>query len=204
MKITNKKYTSLNLAKEDDRGENLIIDFIISSFFGLVIAFLTFKTYAIAFLIYLSVRFLYYFVFELLFGRTPGKYQTRTKVLNKEGNTPTLLQLIIRTLSRFISIFSGISDDERAIHDQLSNTFVIKDLNLKKIEIRQPLIFIFNQTILGCLIYYIFNQHKIETLGLEMIALIVLVIAFISGLFFGFRKIRASTSLKHPSTASKE
>jgi len=204
MKITNNKYLNLNLANEDDRGENLIIDFVISSFFGLLIAYLTFKNYLIAFSIYFAIRACYYFVFELVSGRTLGKYQTQTKVVNKNGNAPSALQLIIRTLSRFLSVFSGISDDERAVHDIFSNTFVIKDLELRKIEIRLPLILIFNQTILGFFIFYIINNHKLETLGLEMIALTFLVIAFVSGLFFGIKKIRSSTSPKHQTTASKE
>ena len=144
MKITNDKYKNLNLANEEERGENLIIDFIISSIFGLVIAFLTFKNFTVAFLIYLLVRFIYYLAFESLLGRTPGKYQTKTKVVNRIGEKPTLVQLIKRNLSRFVSILSGISDDERAIHDNLSNTFVIKNNELKKIEFKQPLILIFN------------------------------------------------------------
>ncbi|BAO75339.1 RDD family protein [Winogradskyella sp. PG-2] len=193
MKITNKKYKNHNLANEDDRGENLIIDFIISSFLGILIGFLIFELFIYIIIVYFSVRFLYYFIFELAYGRTLGKFQTQTIVMNKDGNLPTMIQLIIRSLSRFISIFSGISDDERAIHDYSSNTYVIKDLNLRKIEIRQPLIFIFNQTLLGSLIYYIFNHHDLETIDIEMIALIVLVIAFISGLFFGIKKMRSST-----------
>ncbi|MBC3845973.1 RDD family protein [Winogradskyella echinorum] len=202
MKITNQKYKNLNLANEESRGENLIIDFIISSFFGLLVAYLTFESYKVAFLMYLFVRFLYYFGFELALGRTPGKYQTQTKVVTSSGNPPTIIQLLIRTLSRFISILSGVSDDERAIHDSFSNTYVIKDIELRKIEIKQPLILVFNQTILGFLIFYIVNENKIETL--EMVALAFLCIAFISGLIFGIKKITASTSPKLPSAALKE
>jgi len=187
MKITNNVYQNLNLANEDDRGENLIIDFVISSFFGILIAYLTFTNYTVAFFTYAFVRFLYYFVFELVSGRTPGKYQTLTKVVNKNGNKPSIGQLIIRTLSRSITVFSGLSDDERTIHDNFSNTFVIKDLTLKKIEFKYPLILIFNLSILGCLIYYVSSKSVLETI--DIIALFVLILAFVSGLIFGIKKM---------------
>jgi len=44
MKITNEKYKDLNLAIEDERGDNLIIDFILSTRFGLTIVYRSFKT----------------------------------------------------------------------------------------------------------------------------------------------------------------
>lgn len=155
MKITNKKYKNLNLANEEERGENFIIDFVISSIFGIVIAFLTFKNFTIAFLTYIIVRFIYYITFEYILNRTPGKYQTQTKVLNRKGLKPTLVQLIKRNLSRFITIFSGISDNERAIHDNFSNTFVIKNIELNKIEIKKPLIFTFYLIVMTCFVYYL-------------------------------------------------
>ena len=188
MKITNDKYKNLNLANEEERGENLIIDFIISSIFGLVIAFLTFKNFTVAFLIYLLVRFIYYLAFESLLGRTPGKYQTKTKVVNRIGEKPTLVQLIKRNLSRFVSILSGISDDERAIHDNLSNTFVIKNNELKKIEFKQPLILIFNLSLVGFWIYYFGTKSKLELI--DKIMLVILILAFIYGLLFGIKKIK--------------
>ncbi|OUS00978.1 hypothetical protein A9Q86_09540 [Flavobacteriales bacterium 33_180_T64] len=191
MKITNKKYTNFNLASEDERGENLIIDFIISSVFGLGIAFLTFKNFTLAFLVYLLVRFIYYFCFESSFSRTPGKYQTQTIVVNQNGEKPTIFQLIKRNLSRFISLPSGISDDERAIHDYLSNTFVIKNTKLKnielnKIEIKQPLILIFNLSMLGFWIYIIGSKPRLKTL--DIIILIVLVLTLIYALIFRIKK----------------
>ena len=155
MKITNEKYKNLNLANEEQRGENLIIDFIISSIFGVAIAFLTFKNFTIAFLTYILVRFIYYFTFEYLYGRTPGKYQTQTEVVNETGKKPKIGQLIMRNISRFISILSGISDDERAVHDNLSNTFVIKNNELKKIEIKKPLILTVYLIVLSWFVYYL-------------------------------------------------
>jgi len=192
MKITNTKYKNLNLANEEERGENLIIDFIISSIFGIIIAFLTFKNFALSFLIYLIVRFIYYISFESLFGRTPGKYQTQTKVVNRVGEKPTIIQLIKRNLSRYISLPSGISDDERAIHDNLSNTFVIKNMKLKKIEIKQPLILIFNLSLVGFWIYFFGTKSELKMFDKVMLS--ILIFAFISGVIFGIKKLKTTAN----------
>lgn len=48
--------------------------------------------------------------------------------------------LIIRNLSRFFSLVSGISDDIKAVHDNLSGTMVLKDTDLRKVPIRINLI----------------------------------------------------------------
>ena len=169
MKITNEKYKNLNLANEGVRGDNLIIDFIISSVIGLSISFLTFKSYTMALLCYLLVKFLYYFCFEYFFGRTPGKYHTQSKVVNKDGGKPTTTQLIIRNLSRFFSVLSGVSDDERAVHDILSNTFVIHSLDLKKIGFKKNLIFIFIFSYAGVRIFDINSITEFNTIGLVLL-----------------------------------
>ncbi len=188
MKITNEKYKNLNLANEEQRGENLIIDFIISSIFGVAIAFLTFKNFTIAFLTYTLVRFIYYFTFEYLYGRTLGKYQTQTKVVNRSGGNPNIGQLIKRNISRFISVLSGVSDDERAVHDNLSNTFVIKNIKLKKIEIKQPLISIFYLSLIAYYIHFFANQSELELY--DIIVLTAMVVLFIYVLIIGIKKIK--------------
>lgn len=188
MKITNKVYKNLILANEDDRGENLIIDFIISSFIGVLIAFYTYKNLLLAFSIYILVRFIYYFTFEYLSGRTPGKYQTQTQVVNHVGEKPTMTQLIKRNLSRFISVFSGLSDDERALHDNASNTFVIKNEALKKIEFKRPLILLFNLIFFGFWIYYFGTKPKLEIL--DNILLIIYSFGFLYSLILGLKIMR--------------
>lgn len=187
MKITNTKYPNLNLANEDERGENLIIDFIISSSVGFSLAWLTYQNLLSAIFIYYVSRFLYYFLFESVTGRTPGKYQTRTIVVDKDGNKPSKNQLVIRSLSRFFSIFSGISDNERAIHDSLSDTFVISDKNLKKLEFRRPLIFLFNQSILIFLTYSFLDEPEYEFW--DILAITLLTFAILSGFVIAFIKL---------------
>lgn len=132
MKVTNTIYKNLNLADENIRSENFIIDFLWSSIIALLISYLTFKNYTIAFFVFITIRFLYYFLFELFLGRTPGKFKTQTIVVNKANLRPSISQIGVRNLIRFFSLISGISDQERAVHDSVSNTFIAHDLTLKK------------------------------------------------------------------------
>lgn len=204
MKITHQKYPNHNLANETERGENLGIDFILSSILGLLVVaiiyliypsiILGFSIYLKAFAIYLGVRFVYYFCFEVMYSRTPGKFQTQTKVVNKDGKKPSIFQLLIRSISRFISIFSGISDDERAIHDTISNTFVVQDSTLKRIESRQPMILLFNLLLVVCWIYYF--TVNLDKSSSETALLLALILATVYAVLVGFRRIGKKKALK--------
>nr|WP_321248273.1 RDD family protein [uncultured Psychroserpens sp.] len=204
MKITHQKYPNHNLANETERGENLGIDFILSSILGMLVIViiylispsisLEFSNYFKAFTIYLGVRFLYYFCFEAIYSRTPGKFQTQSIVVNKDGNKPTIFQLLIRNLIRFISVLSGISDDERAIHDAASNTFVVQDSNLKRVESRQYMILLFN-VILGAFWIYYFTK-KTGKSSSERALLITLILATVYAVVVGYRRIGKKKNLK--------
>jgi len=79
--------------------------------------------------LYLLILFLYYFIQELLFRKTIGKFITQTNVINSLGLKPTILQLIIRNASRLIPFeaFTYLSKEKRGLHDIFSKTYVIKD-----------------------------------------------------------------------------
>lgn len=73
----------------------------------------------------------YYVALEGVFGISIGKLMTGTRVVNEQGNTPTLAQAVVRTLSRFIpfeALSLAFSDDDRARgwHDSLARTYVIR------------------------------------------------------------------------------
>lgn len=70
----------------------------------------------------------YYFVMELVFGRTVGKIVTGTKVVRADGSRPSAGQIIGRTLSRIIPFeaFSFFSSPCVGWHDSLSGTRVVK------------------------------------------------------------------------------
>lgn len=100
--------------------------------------------------IFMSMYVLYYFAFEFVFGKTIGKFITRTKVVSSDGSKASLLQCIGRSFSRFLPfenisfLIAGIfkqSDNNRSFgdtllyvltysvfwHDSLPNTLVIQD-----------------------------------------------------------------------------
>ncbi len=71
--------------------------------------------------------FLYYFVLESIFTRTPGKYVTMTRVRSAGGKRPSILQFFLRSLLRLTLIdpfFIPFLD--RPLHDALSKTRVVE------------------------------------------------------------------------------
>ena len=81
------------------------------------------------YLIGLIVVFFTYFIQEFIFGKTIGKFMTKTHVVNSSGNKPTVGQLILRNFTRIIPFeaFTFVLKGSRGFHDSISNTYVIKD-----------------------------------------------------------------------------
>ncbi len=70
----------------------------------------------------------YWTLFEYFLGKTPGKFITRTKVVTKNGERPSLLNTLGRTLCRFIPFepFSFLGS-EVGWHDSITGTRVVND-----------------------------------------------------------------------------
>jgi uncharacterized RDD family membrane protein YckC len=123
----------LQFADKSTRLYNYVVDIFVIS----IIIFFAFFFIVMGFnpegnVIYYVVCFLgyygYYFLFEWRMGRTLGKFLTNTKVTNIQGEPPTILQILIRTLLRF-PLIDGISflfGSEVGIHDRLSGTRVVR------------------------------------------------------------------------------
>lgn len=75
------------------------------------------------------VLFATFFIQESIFGKTIGKFITKTHVVNSHGGKPTIWQLVLRNASRVIPFepFTFVLKNSRGFHDSISNTFVIKD-----------------------------------------------------------------------------
>ena len=74
-----------------------------------------------------ATLFGYYFIWEVLLSRTPGKYLTMSRVRSSNGKRPTVLQFFLRSLLRLILIdpfFIPILN--RPLHDALSKTRVVE------------------------------------------------------------------------------
>ena len=79
-------------------------------------------------LVCISLWFLYDFIFEAIWQRSPAKFITGTKVITSTGVKPSAGTIAIRTLIRFVP-FDGLSfcgQRVRGWHDKWSKTYVIK------------------------------------------------------------------------------
>ncbi|NES20951.1 MAG: RDD family protein [Symploca sp. SIO3E6] len=81
-------------------------------------------------LIAYCILFVYYLVSEAIWSKTPAKFITKTKVVNNQGEKPSLHMILRRTIIRFIPFeaFSLLgSKHPRGWHDKWSNTKVVDD-----------------------------------------------------------------------------
>jgi uncharacterized RDD family membrane protein YckC len=74
-----------------------------------------------------GLLFLYYAAAEFFFQRSLGKLATRTLVVSRHDQRPSLPAILLRTLCRFIPLepLSLLFSKNRALHDTLSGTKVV-------------------------------------------------------------------------------
>lgn len=77
--------------------------------------------------VWIGIILAYYIFFESLFGWTPAKLITRTKVIGKSGTKPNLNEVIGRTLLRLVpfEILSYMGKSALGWHDRWSGTMVV-------------------------------------------------------------------------------
>lgn len=75
-----------------------------------------------------SAILVYYIAFESLTAQTIGKMVTRTKVVSANGGKPSLKQVLVRTLIRFVPFewITCIDDKSRGWHDSIPKTYVVR------------------------------------------------------------------------------
>lgn len=84
-----------------------------------------------------------YFICEFKWQRTPGKYLTKTLVIDEYGNKPDARSLVLRSLIRIIPFepFSCFGDNySNGWHDRWSRTWVVTEEelgNIKKLQSEQ-------------------------------------------------------------------
>lgn len=110
----------------------LVIHSLVTSFLLPAVSFLNkiddYQTKLI-FTMYSTIVFYYLFFEFILKGRTIGKIITKTKVINRVGNPPSIKEVFIRTIVRympfeFLTILTR--NNKTALHDGASATRVIK------------------------------------------------------------------------------
>lgn len=76
---------------------------------------------------FFGIQFFFYLAFESIFARTPGKWLTFTKAVNKNGGRPSFFQIFLRSIVRLTIIdcfFIPILD--KTLHDYVSKTEVVE------------------------------------------------------------------------------
>ena len=114
-------YTDEGIASQNKRFLNFLIDTL------LIYLLLIFSPiYSTGFLI--SIPFLYYLFFEIIYNKTPGKFLTKTLVKRVDGKKLRPRDVVVRTLSRYIpfEIFTFLGNKNPVgWHDKISKTRVV-------------------------------------------------------------------------------
>jgi uncharacterized RDD family membrane protein YckC len=77
--------------------------------------------------LFFVVLFGYYFLAELFFSRTIGKWASFTKVVSQKNKKPKVLQILVRSLVRLIIIdMFFIPFLDKTLHDYVSKTEVVE------------------------------------------------------------------------------
>jgi uncharacterized RDD family membrane protein YckC len=77
--------------------------------------------------IFAGVLFVYYFIFESIWARTPGKWLSYTKVIDKKGLKPNFGKIFIRSIVRLTVIDCFfIPFLNKTLHDFVSKTEVVE------------------------------------------------------------------------------
>jgi uncharacterized RDD family membrane protein YckC len=116
------------------RTLNFIIDTSIISLLSFI-AFRTWEFYVYYYQIvffgfyyfFAVILFLYYIFFESIFARTPGKWLSLSKVVNKKGTKPSFFQILLRSIVRLTIVdcfFIPFLD--KTLHDYVSKTEVVE------------------------------------------------------------------------------
>lgn len=71
--------------------------------------------------------FIYYPLSEILFGSTPAKFLTESRVVNSKAESPNSSTIFLRTLCRNIPFDALSFFSKRGWHDSLSETYVVKE-----------------------------------------------------------------------------
>lgn len=78
-------------------------------------------------LFFFGILFVYYFLFESIFTRTPGKWFSYTKVVNRKGARPSVGAIFIRSITRLIIIdLFFIPVLGKPLHDHFSKTELVQ------------------------------------------------------------------------------
>lgn len=109
----------------------IMIEVFVVKYYGIDSGFYaTFLKDTIGRLVFVAiVNMTYYTLFESITCKTLGKYLTKTKVVDSEGNKPAWSTILLRSVCRLIPLdqISFLFDFKSGWHDTLSKTIVVED-----------------------------------------------------------------------------
>ncbi|WP_153799269.1 RDD family protein [Foetidibacter luteolus] len=113
---------------------------------------------SLLFLTIVTSTSIYYLFFESLFGTTPGKLLTGSKVIDENDKKPSLKTIILRTLIRAIP-FEALSGFTYLWHDTWSKTYVITEKNNE--ATKTILLFLLSAACVAAVLIYIKTSETI-------------------------------------------
>ncbi len=124
----------LDLVPAGKRFFNFLIDAIMIYIIIQIVYLLPYSSYY-DFIVFFIFP-IYYIIAEYKYQQTIGKFITKTKVIDIYGNKPTLKQIVLRTLIRFVpyEILTFLMR-ERGWHDTWTKTYVLHIEELEEISI---------------------------------------------------------------------
>jgi uncharacterized RDD family membrane protein YckC len=143
--LNTKEVNALDLASKEKRFLNYLIDLAVLYLLSIVIGFIigilwgiispetvdaiTEYEKALGYVIGAIAILIYYTIIEYLTGKSVGKYFTKTKVIDLNGNLPNFKKVLIRSFSRIIPFeaFTFLGKEGSGLHDKLSKTRVINN-----------------------------------------------------------------------------
>jgi len=115
-----------------------VINFVVDTLLVVILSFVVNKVwnfyviyweypYINPLLVFGVLLFVYYFIFELFWAKTPGKWLSYTKVVDKKGLKPGFIQIFLRSIVRLTIIDCFfIPFLNKPLHDYVSNTEVVE------------------------------------------------------------------------------
>lgn len=76
---------------------------------------------------YIIVSLIYFPFFEMIFGATPAKFLTETRVVDENNQKPGFKTILVRTLSRHIPFEQFSFLGAQGLHDRISKTQVVRE-----------------------------------------------------------------------------
>jgi uncharacterized RDD family membrane protein YckC len=103
-----------------------LISYAAFKYWNFYVVYWHFKTINFWWFVGLSI-FVYYSFFEIIWSRTPGKWISSCKVVDRNGKKPSVGQIFGRSALRLIAIdFFFNAFWGKPLHDKLTNTEVVE------------------------------------------------------------------------------